>query len=389
MKLLPFDYAIRNLGRSPKRLALVASGSALVSLLVLGAVAFARGMESAFSASGLETNALVLGSGSEESIERSEIPPSTAGILAASVEGLAVFAGRPVVSPEIVVALPVEVSRERTEGDTLETAPPILVRGFEQMAFIAHPQLRLVEGRWPTSGSDEITAGREALAKLGGGSPGDTVLIAGVPFEITGIFDAHGTAMHGELWMQLDRLSQLTQRTTHSCVVVALGAAEFDDIEAFTASRLDLETIAMRESAYYKQLNAFFAPIRMLVIATALLVSTGGVLGGINAMYAAFSSRVREVGTLQALGFSRGAIALSLITESTVACIGGSLAACVVGRIVLDGIAVRFSMGSFGLTVDAQGILAALLAGTLLGIIGALPAILRSLSLSIPTALRS
>ena len=72
MKLLPFDYAIRNLGRSPKRLALVASGSALVSLLVLGAVAFARGMESAFSASGLETNALVLGSGSEESIERSE-----------------------------------------------------------------------------------------------------------------------------------------------------------------------------------------------------------------------------------------------------------------------------------------------------------------------------
>ena len=51
MKLLPFDYAIRNLARSPKRLALVVGGSALVSLLVLGSVAFARGMERSLAAS--------------------------------------------------------------------------------------------------------------------------------------------------------------------------------------------------------------------------------------------------------------------------------------------------------------------------------------------------
>jgi putative ABC transport system permease protein len=64
IKLLPFDYAIRNLGRSPKRLALVCGGSMLVSMLVLGAVAFARGMDSALSSTGLVTNALVVGSGS-------------------------------------------------------------------------------------------------------------------------------------------------------------------------------------------------------------------------------------------------------------------------------------------------------------------------------------
>ena len=39
MRLLPFDYAIRNLARSPKRLALVIGGSALASLLVLPAAA--------------------------------------------------------------------------------------------------------------------------------------------------------------------------------------------------------------------------------------------------------------------------------------------------------------------------------------------------------------
>ena len=385
MKLLPFDYAIRNLARSPKRLVLVAGGSTVVTLLVLGAVAFSRGMESAMSATGLATNALVLGSGSEESLERSEIPPATASVIAASIDGLALSAGRPVVSAENQAAFPVTV------GDAAATlnAPPILVRGFENEAFLVHPQVRLIEGRWPDAGEDEVTAGVEALGKLGAGAIGDTLHIAGKPFTIVGIFDAHGTAMHGEIWMRLDRHAQLSQRTTLSSVVVALGSADYEDIEALTISRLDLETISMLESEYYSRLNDFFAPIRVLVFVTALLVSSGGVLGGINAMYAAFSSRVREVGTLQALGFSRTAIALSLVLESTVACVAGALIACVIGLIVLDGVAIRFSMGSFGLAVDSHAIAGALIAGISLGVVGALPAIVRCLSLPIPTALRS
>ncbi len=385
MKLLPFDYAIRNLMRSPKRLVLVAGGSCVVTILVLGAVAFSRGMESAMSATGLATNALVLGSGSEESLERSEIPPSTPSVIAASIDGLALSAGMPVVSAENHAAFPVTV------GDAAPSlsAPPILVRGYENEAFLVHPQVRLVEGRWPDRGEDEVAAGVEALAKLGAGTIGDTLTIAGKPFVVVGIFDARGTAMHAELWMPLDRHAQLSQRTTLSGVVVALGDADYDDIEALTISRLDLETISMRESEYYARLNDFFAPIRVLVFVTALLVSSGGVLGGINAMYAAFASRVREVGTLQALGFSRAAIAISFMIESTVACIAGALVACLLALLLLDGVAIRFSMGSFGLSVDSQAIASALLAGILLGVVGALPAIVRCLTLPIPAALRS
>jgi putative ABC transport system permease protein len=195
--------------------------------------------------------------------------------------------------------------------------------------------------------------------------------------------------MHGEFWMRLDRLAQLTQRTTHSCVVVALGEASFDDVDAFTAGRLDLETVAMRESDYYARLAVFLAPIRLLVLATAALVAAGGVLGGVNAMYAAFATRVREVGTLQALGFTRGAIAVSLVLESTVACVAGALVACLAGVLALDGLSIRFTMGSFGIAVDSVAVLAGLSAGLLLGLLGALPAIVRCLVLPIPSALRS
>ncbi len=389
VRLLPFDYAIRNLGRSPKRLALVVGGSMLVSLLVLGAVAFARGMDRALSSSGLETNALLIGSGSEESVERSEIPPTTAGVLAASIDGLELVAGVPAVSPEIQVALPVVAEGAAPAQESAQDAAPAIVRGFQSEAFLVHPQVRLIAGRWPDRGADEIAAAPGALERLPGAAIGSRVVIAGVPFDIVGVFDAPGTTMHGEFWMRLERVAQLTQRTTHSYVVAALGGADFDDIDAFASSRLDLETVAMRESDYYARLSDFFAPIRLLVIVTAILISSGGVLGGINAMYAAFSSRVREVGTLQALGFSRAAIAISLIVESTVACVAGALAACLAATLALDGVAIHFSMGSFGLHVDAPAIAAALAAGILLGIVGALPAIVRCLSLPIPSALRS
>ena len=385
MKLLPFDYAIRNLARSPKRLALVVAGSALVSFLILGAVAFARGMERAFAATGLETNALILGAGSEESVERSEISPATGAALAADVDGLAMVAGEPAVSSEIHLALP--AAPPESAGDP--SAPPVLVRGFDTMAFIVHPQVRLSEGRWPARSADEIAAAPQALAKVPGAALGSTVFIAGEPFTVVGLFEAPGTAMHGEFWMRVDRLAVLTQRTTHSCVIAALGDADFDDVDAFTAMRLDLETIAMRESDYYAKVTDFFAPIRALVLITALFISLGGVLGGVHAMYSAFASRVREAATLQAIGFPRVAIAVSLIIESTVACVTGALIACAAALLTLDGLAIQFSMGSFGLSVDSAAVLAGLSAGTLLGLFGALPAIVRCLSTPIPSALRS
>ena len=387
MRLLPFDYAIRNLGRSPKRLALVVGGSAVVSTLVLAAVGFGRGMERSFASSGLATNALVLGAGSEESVERSEIPPTTAGILAASIDGLRTVAGRTAVSAEIHAALPTSVGEPEPGRSGRE--PPAVFRGYEPEAFLVHPQVRLSQGRWPARGADEVAASPGALAKLPGAALGSTIGVAGSAFTIVGVFEAPGTAMHGEFWMRLDRLAQLTQRTTHSCVVAALGDAEFDDVDAFTTMRLDLETIAMREDEYYARLASLLAPIRVLVLATALLVASGGILGGVNAMYAAFASRVREVGTLQALGFTRAAIAVSLLVESTVACTAGALLGCIAGLLAIDGLSIGFSMGSFGVAVDATAILAGLSTGLFLGVVGALPAIARCLSLSIPSALRS
>src|SRR5687767_314731 len=87
MRLLPWEYAVRNLGRSRVRLALSVAGGALVVLLVLAAGAFVRGMERSLDVSGGERNVILLGAGSEESFERSEIDPSVDSLVLASNVG--------------------------------------------------------------------------------------------------------------------------------------------------------------------------------------------------------------------------------------------------------------------------------------------------------------
>src|SRR5689334_10352724 len=101
MRLIPWDYAVRNLARSPVRLWLSVAGSGLVVLLVLAAAAFVRGMERAIVGTGGERNVILVGAGSEESVERSEIAPSVPDQVVASVRGIKSRLGVAYASPEV------------------------------------------------------------------------------------------------------------------------------------------------------------------------------------------------------------------------------------------------------------------------------------------------
>ena len=99
--MLPFSYAVRNLFRSKTRLLQTIGGSAVVVLLVMASVAINHGMKRVLSASGSERNVILVGAGSEESIQRSEVSERTADIAAAGVPGISESLGVPAVSSEI------------------------------------------------------------------------------------------------------------------------------------------------------------------------------------------------------------------------------------------------------------------------------------------------
>lgn len=364
--MLPLSYAIRNLMRRPGRCAQLVLGSGLVVLLLMLAAALNRGMARVLIATGSSQNVILLGAGSEESIERSEVA-ATVPDIAAAIPGLRKVLGQPAVSGE--------VHYNGLVGLANGTTSQALLRGVTPQALWVHRRVRIIEGAFPRAG--EVMVGRLAHHKLET-SPdqlalGQTLRFDGAELKVVGIFDAPGTVMEAELWVNVGDLLTFTQRDSLSCVVVALDRAEFADVDVFTKQRLDLELVAMTEADYYAKLARFYAPVRWMAWICAVLIAAGAVFGGLNTLYAAFASRIRELGALQAVGFRRRALLISLLQESSAATLAGALAAATIGLVLLDGLTVPFSIGAFALHFDPDILFLGLLIGGGLGIVGAFP----------------
>jgi putative ABC transport system permease protein len=330
---------------------------------------------------------IILGAGSEESVERSELSPAVAGLVSASVPGIKSRLGQPYVSPEVHMSL---VISETADEDSTRSA---VVRGVTAAAYLVHEQVRVVSGRAPEPGQDEIMVGALAAKRIGW-SPeklalGSTLWFDQRPWTIVGHFTAPGTVMDAEIWCPLTDLQIAAKRDSLSCVILTLDSAEFADVDVFASTRLDLEIVALPERLYFQKLVDFYRPVRWMVWITAALIGLGGLFGGLNTLYAAFAARFREIGMLQSLGYSRSAVALSLIQESVLITLTGALVAALAALILLDGAAVKISMGAFSLVLDERTLGAGLATGLILGIVGAVPPAINCMRLPIAEALKA
>ena len=106
-------------------------------------------------------------------------------------------------------------------------------------------------------------------------------------------------------------------------------------------------------------------------------------------MYGAIAGRVREIATLQAIGYRRHAVLLGLVQEAAILAAAASLVAGFVALAVLNGVAIRFTMGAFTLRIDGVTILVGCGVGLLLGILGALPPAIKALRLPVAQSLKA
>jgi len=391
--MLPFSYAVRNALRDPWKLFQKVVGASLVVFLMFAASSFNEGMETLLRASGDPQNIILLSAGSEESVERSEVPVQAEEQAAAGIRGIQNRIGALAVSGEVHYMGNIQVVSG--EGSTSEGGyadAQALLRGITPSAFEVHQEVRVIEGRFPQPG--EVMVGRLAWHSLGLPRedllPGKTIRFEGVDHRVSGLFEAPGTVMESEIWLDRNDLMTLVQRDSLSCVVVRMkDLAQFKQVDLFTKQRLDLELVAVPEPAYYQKLARFYGPIRAMTWVTAGLVAIGAIFGGLNMLYASFSSRIRELATLQAIGFSRWAILVSLVQESLLSTLIGTLAAAYLATFLLQGVSVPFSMGTFRLELSLYVILLGLGTGFFLGTIGALPPAIRCLGNSLPKALRA
>jgi ABC-type lipoprotein release transport system permease subunit len=385
LRLLPWDYGIRNSFRRPVRSALTLGALALVVLLVLLVVGFLRGLETTLAVSGDSRVVLVHALGTSENPETSSVAGRIPALLTASLDGIQRRYGTPYVSPEIYLGT--RVTAGESDRQTLG-----LIRGVLPAALLVRRQVQIVEGRWP--GAGELLAGRLAATKLSRDERtlaiGQAVAFEGRSWRISGRFAAAGSALEAEMWCPLDDLQQTLKRQDLTLVAVTLApGASPAEVDEFCKERLDLELEATPETDYYASLHRHYRPVRILAWLVACLVAAAGVFAGLNTMYGAVVGRVRELATLQTLGFVRRAITLSLVQEATVLAAAGSLAAALVAVLLLDGLAVRFTMGAFVLRIDSTALLLGCGTGLLVGLIGAIPPALRAMRMPVAEGLKA
>ena len=384
LRLLPWEYGVRNLLRRPSRSALTLGALTVVTLLIFVVVGFIRGLEKSLAVSGDPHVVLVYSLSAEENIENSAIAAQVPGLLAASLEGVQERFGVAHVSPELYLGARIAVGREQGLLG--------LVRGVTTAAALVRRQVRIVEGSWP--GPGEILAGRLAAAKLGVDpqqlAVGEQVELEGRRWTISGHFLAGGSAFESELWCRLSDLQHVLKRQDLSVVAVLLRpGANPAEITLFCKERIDLELQAVVETDFYASLQKHYKPIGMLAWLVVLLVAGAGVFAGLNMMYGAVAGRTREIAALQALGYRRRAILASLIQEGALLAATASLLAGLIAIVWLNGRAVRFTMGAFALHVDSVALLVGCGTGLLLGIVGAIPPAIKALRLPVAESLKA
>jgi putative ABC transport system permease protein len=384
-RLLPWEYGIRNIFRRPLRSGLTFIALATVTLLVLMVVGFVRGLERSLSVSGDPRTAIIFSLGMGENLEYSSIPLRTADLLGASLQDVAERYGRKYTSPELYLGTKVRLSADGPESMGL-------IRGVTPAALLVHSQTEIIEGDWPKAG--EVLVGRLAATKIGAAADavavGNSLWFEGRSWKVSGRLAAAGGTFESELWCRLDDLQGTLKRQDLSLVALKLGPnGQFQDIDLFCKERLDLELQAMRQTDYFATLRKDYAPVRYLSWLVVLLIAGAGVFVGLNTMYGAVVGRIRELATLQTIGFSRRAAILSVIQEGTLLAMAGALVASVLAVAIANGMAIRFTMGAFELLIDSGTLLVGNAIALLLGAGGALPPALKIFRLSVVDGLKT
>lgn len=382
--LLPWEYGIRNLARRPVRSGLTLAALSIVVLLIMVVVGFIRGLEVSLADSGDPDVVLVYSVSAGENIESSAIAARTPDLLTSSIAGTVDRFGVTFSSPEIYLGTRI-VSENGTGGLGL-------IRAVSERSPLVRRQIRLVEGKWP--GRGEVMTGNLAAAKLGVDPAqlviGRKILFEGQEWRISGRFVASGTAFESEIWCNLPEFQTATKRQDISLVALLLPPRSSSaELTLFCKERTDLELQAVRETEYYAALQQYYRPVRLLAWLVVLLVAGAGLFAGMNMMYGAIAGRIREIATLQAVGYRRRAILLSLIQEGVVMAAAASLLAGLFALSVLNGHAVRFTMGAFALKIDSFALIVGCGAGLILGALGALPPAIKALRQSVAVCLKA
>lgn len=382
---------LMNLRSVPQRwstsLVIVVGIAGVVGVLT-AILAMGEGFRATLGQAGKADQAIVLRSGATSELT-SGLDRESADLIKGSAGVARNAAGRPIASAEILVIADLP---KRGTG-TLANAP---IRGVQPETFELRPEVRIIAGRNFTAGPRELIVGRGAASQFEGLDLGARLAFRDADWTVVGLFEADGGVHESELWGDAETVMSAYRRGGFQSVTVQLESeAAMTTLRAALADEPRLNVEAQTLRAYYtSQAQQMSLIINVLGYTVGYIMAIGALFGALNTMYAAVSTRSREIATLRALGFGGGAIVASVLVEAMLLALAGGLVGGGLAWLIFNGYTVstlgaNFSQVAFDFKVTGELLRQGLAAALVIGLLGGLLPAWRAARQPVTTALRA
>jgi len=386
--MIPIVYNARSMMQRPVSSSFTAVGIALVVAVFIAMLALGQGLRAALATTGSDRNVVVVRKGADSELT-SGISRETARQLASSPHVATGADGRPLVSPEVYVLIPLPRPRDTT------SVANVVVRGISEQAWSVRNNLQVLAGTRPQSGRLEVCVGRKLLGRFEHLEIGATLRFAGRDWNVVCHFSAGGSAFESEIWAENEQVMPVFRGEFFQSVTFRLkDAGAFDDAKRAIESDPNLGVAVHRESAFYAgQTGIAGAMLRALAIAITSIMAVGAIFGAVNTMYAAVGSRTPEIAVLLTLGFRPWQVLVSFLAEATLiatvgAVLGALLALPVNGIVTSTTNWTSFSEIAFSFRITPMLLAMGIAFGVLMGFFGGFFPAWRASRLRVIQALR-
>jgi ABC-type lipoprotein release transport system permease subunit len=338
--MIPLRYNYRNLLVRWRTTLLTAVGFLLVIGLLVIMLAFVRGLSTLAENAGHPGNVIILKDGANDEmfsdiniddVHRTLFSLWSTDDLVQHDED-----GSKWVSFEVYGNVTQELQEHGPDGRASYRI--VQVRGIEEpaMAGKVHGLNILPGGRWFSRSGIECVMGKSLAHELNL-QVGDTFQPrTGLPpvWQLVGILDSVGSPFDREIWAKREDIGKYfgkdneeKKQSFYTTIVLRLPDYETASLACKHYRDLpDIKVNAMPEKDYYIKLTENLKTFQGSAIFIAMIMAVGGCFGLMNTMFAAVSQRIKDIGVLRIIGYSKLQILLSFLLESLlIAVLGGAL----------------------------------------------------------------
>jgi putative ABC transport system permease protein len=355
----------RSLRQRPWQSLVVVVGMTCVIGVLLSMLSLTEGMLAAYDKTGDPNRALVVSSGAQGE-GNSSIPRDKARLIM-DAPGIAKAPdGSPLADAGMNSGVPVYRLNGRQAYNNL--------RGFGPKGVMLRPEFHLVSGRMFQPGKRELIVGVGAQTMFRNVQIGDNVILPDGPWPIVGVFTT-GDILDGQLVGDTETMLTAFHRSAYNSVLVRLASMDsLDTFKKALTTNPALSVTVERHSDWYKKISGQSTTIlAVLAYIVGFVMAIGALFGCLNTMYAAISTRAREIATLRALGYGAFPVAVSVILEAVALAVAGALSGAAIAWLLNDGRQATWGVNIFHLSVPptmvglgvAWAIVVALLGGIL------------------------